>query len=146
MIQDVILDALLVANLAAWWLISRQSRRTSQQNIRTADLIARTSEFNGELLAGLLELFPTPTPDAVTAHAAHAVLHMVDNPGAYIPPGDFYERLIRAMLAADPANFRLLWRAFPEYGAAVWLWNKGGPDDGPDTLRAVADSMGRVRT
>ncbi|WP_431781767.1 hypothetical protein [Streptomyces chumphonensis] len=55
---------------------------------------------------------PHITPDAA-AHVLHHTGH-----GGY-PPSPFHTHLIRALDAADTANFTALYRAFPTYGEAM---------------------------
>lgn len=61
-----------------------------------------------------------------TEHAAHYVLHTYGESGQWLPPGGFYEALIKAAVRADPENLARITVAFPAIGHCVTLYKKYG--------------------
>lgn len=66
--------------------------------------------------------------------AAHVLHHFSPTEGH--APGSFFDHIVHAFAAADPANSFRLTRAFPEYSMAVHLAKDHAL--GMDTLRAIA--------
>jgi hypothetical protein len=72
-------------------------------------------------------------------HAAAVVLHWAGQDGGY-PAGSFVSHLLEAFSCADPKNFYLLHRAFPNLGAAMVIY-KHIPDGTAFLQRTVTEQV-----